>query len=144
MDDKDTDRRLRRTYGISLGEYNQMLAEQGGCCAICKKPPTGRRLHVDHDHRVQRGKVYPPVKRPDKTWSVVFQTPRADFFVTGLKTRSEAKRIAKDALTRMSVRGALCWQCNTGLQKWRDNPDHLEAAAKYLRKFQTAGSPAKN
>ncbi len=28
-----------------------MLAAQGGVCAICKTPPNGVRLSVDHDHK---------------------------------------------------------------------------------------------
>lgn len=43
-------RHLERTYGISKAEYESILASQGGCCAICKIPPTNRRFHVDHDH----------------------------------------------------------------------------------------------
>jgi Recombination endonuclease VII len=40
---------LMRRYGITAEEYDQMLADQGGVCAICKKPPVKNRLHVDHD-----------------------------------------------------------------------------------------------
>jgi hypothetical protein len=29
------DRRLKRTYGISLDDYNQKLEQQKHCCAIC-------------------------------------------------------------------------------------------------------------
>lgn len=42
---------LKRTYGITLEEYDAMLAAQGGGCWICGSP--GRddiALHVDHDH----------------------------------------------------------------------------------------------
>lgn len=36
-------------YGITIEEYNQILSEQGGVCAICKEE--GRpHLHVDHNH----------------------------------------------------------------------------------------------
>jgi hypothetical protein len=43
--------RLRCYYGISLEEYDAMLARQGGVCAICKKPPAkGKLLVVDHCH----------------------------------------------------------------------------------------------
>src|SRR5262245_26753311 len=43
--------RLRCIYGISLEEYDTMLARQGGACAICKKKPdTGKSLCVDHCH----------------------------------------------------------------------------------------------
>ena len=40
-----------RKYGITLDDYNQMLDDQDGVCAICQNEcPTGRRLSVDHDH----------------------------------------------------------------------------------------------
>lgn len=49
---------VRRTYRMSRGQYDAMLAEQGGVCAICKQPEVGlsrtgkvRRLAVDHCHR---------------------------------------------------------------------------------------------
>lgn len=44
------DARLKKLYGISSIEYEQILAWQGGVCAICGRPPKSRRLHVDHDH----------------------------------------------------------------------------------------------
>lgn len=53
---RDKNRRMQiRRYGIEWERYEQMLADQGGVCAICKQPPsgvgkTGQRLHVDHDH----------------------------------------------------------------------------------------------
>lgn len=48
--------RLRRSYGISRAEYEALFVEQGGLCAICRRPSryaTGR-LAVDHDHRTGR------------------------------------------------------------------------------------------
>lgn len=48
--DSFADRRLRRTYAISLADYDAKLAAQGGACALCGAPPKGARLHVDHDH----------------------------------------------------------------------------------------------
>lgn len=56
-------RRLRRDYGITIKDYDRMLAEQNGVCAVCKRPETHtrnhmeivtnevRRLSVDHDHQ---------------------------------------------------------------------------------------------
>lgn len=41
--------RLRR-YGLTVEEYETLLTEQDGVCAICKKAPKKKRLHVDHDH----------------------------------------------------------------------------------------------
>lgn len=53
--DKDragsSNRQLKKLYGISLDEYERLLEKQNGVCAVCGKPPNGRRLHVDHDHR---------------------------------------------------------------------------------------------
>lgn len=45
----------RAELGLSLEEYDALLAAQGGGCAICGNPPKTRRLDVDHDHRT--GKV---------------------------------------------------------------------------------------
>lgn len=41
---------LRVRYGITPEEYDRLLRDQNGCCAICSDPPNKRRLHVDHDH----------------------------------------------------------------------------------------------
>lgn len=40
-------------YGITPGEYKRMWLEQGGNCAVCRKPESANRyrvLAVDHDH----------------------------------------------------------------------------------------------
>ena len=41
---------LNKAYGLSIEQYEERLAQQGGVCAICKSPPRKNRLHVDHDH----------------------------------------------------------------------------------------------
>jgi hypothetical protein len=41
---------LKRRYGVSIPDYDAMLAAQGGGCAICHWPPGKRRLDIDHDH----------------------------------------------------------------------------------------------
>ncbi|MBM4707931.1 hypothetical protein GS982_01310 [Rhodococcus hoagii] len=44
-------RRLRHRYGIEVSDYDALLEEQGGACAICHLPPAdGRPLVVDHCH----------------------------------------------------------------------------------------------
>lgn len=47
---------LRRTYGITEAQYEQLLAAHDGGCWICGKKPKkdGRRLHVEHDHKTGR------------------------------------------------------------------------------------------
>ena len=43
---------LRTKYGITVEQYEDILANQGGGCALCGKTPEqeGRNLAVDHDH----------------------------------------------------------------------------------------------
>tara|TARA_R110002020_G_C15769341_1_gene727985 strand:- start:41 stop:286 length:246 start_codon:yes stop_codon:yes gene_type:complete len=47
-------------YGITIDQYEEMLAAQEGCCSICKihvstLPGRFGVLHVDHNH--ETGKV---------------------------------------------------------------------------------------
>lgn len=52
---RERDGHLRRKFGITLETYEAMLSEQGGRCAICRRPPTeGISLHVDHEHGTNR------------------------------------------------------------------------------------------
>jgi len=48
---------LKRNYGITLQEHQEMYKNQNGVCAICKGEGDGRwkKLCVDHDHKT--GKV---------------------------------------------------------------------------------------
>lgn len=43
---------LKRKYNISVKQYEQLLASQKQCCAICRSVPlpSARRLAVDHHH----------------------------------------------------------------------------------------------
>lgn len=42
---------VEKVYGITLEEYDEILAYQEGKCAICRKPPkAGAVLHIDHEH----------------------------------------------------------------------------------------------
>lgn len=61
--EKMRDVKLTQTYGLAPGVYHEMLKQQDGVCASCKKSETvlwkGKitRLCVDHDHctKVVRG-----------------------------------------------------------------------------------------
>jgi len=46
---------LRIKFGITLDQYNEMLANQCGVCAICKQTcGTGKSLAVDHCHKTKK------------------------------------------------------------------------------------------
>lgn len=140
MNKKDqlADKRLRRTYGITLEEYDSMLARQGYVCKICKRPPReGLRLCVDHDHRFDRVKIR--VFKPDglggrweaecmyKSW-------------VGAE-RKEARLKLRLWLRRQGIRGLLCNGCNRALGKvqdprWKWFSTEMRAGADYLDEFQ--------
>lgn len=48
---------LARTYGLTVQDYDKMLEEQNGLCAICRQPEpvANRKLSVDHCH--ETGKI---------------------------------------------------------------------------------------
>ena len=49
------DYHLQRKFGITLAEYDELLAIQGGGCAICgSECRSGRSLAVDHCHETGR------------------------------------------------------------------------------------------
>ena len=51
--DVERNNKLRKTYGITLEEYNQMFLDQNGCCSICHGHQTifPKALCVDHCHK---------------------------------------------------------------------------------------------
>jgi hypothetical protein len=62
--------RLKRCYGISVEQYEEMLDRQGGVCGLCGEPPRGLRLAVDHDHETGRvrGLLHNECNRALGTW----------------------------------------------------------------------------
>lgn len=43
---------LRRFYGMTVEEFNEMLVAQDGACGICVRPlERGLKTHVDHSHK---------------------------------------------------------------------------------------------
>lgn len=54
--EKTWEYKLRHKFGLSRDEYEAMLADQDGRCAICLTGDPGRypNWHVDHDHATGR------------------------------------------------------------------------------------------
>lgn len=48
---KGVEARLQAVYGMTVADYDAVLAYQDGKCAICGMKPRTKRLHVDHDHK---------------------------------------------------------------------------------------------
>jgi Recombination endonuclease VII len=48
---------LKKTFGISVEDYEMMEAKQGGLCALCMKPPSGRFQNLSVDHCHDNGRV---------------------------------------------------------------------------------------
>lgn len=44
-----------KRFGLTEACYDRMMEDQGGVCAVCKSPPTRKRLAIDHCHTT--GKV---------------------------------------------------------------------------------------
>lgn len=132
--DQKRDKYLQKTYGVSLEWYNKKLEKQGGGCAVCGSKPITRSLPVDHDHAVAR--IKPKVWKRDGGWHTAFSIKQVDYLLTDFKSRKEARETATKVIKTASARGVICFHCNTGLRKFRDKPELLESAAKYIREYQ--------
>lgn len=143
--EKAADNRLYKTYGIRLVDYENMLKQGGGGCWICgTKPKPNRRLHVDHSHafhKVKISAVKDPVLSVETPWYGMamgwpLKKDEVIFSPSYYKTSKEAKQAIRTVIKKMSIRGLLDWKCNAGLQKWRDNPNTMASAVKYLINFK--------
>lgn len=47
--------RVMDQYGLSSGDYDRLLASQGGRCALCPAKGLYKRLAIDHDHKCCAG-----------------------------------------------------------------------------------------
>jgi len=135
--DKDADRRLQKTYNITLREYNELAKRNNGGCWVSGKPAGTRRLHVDHDHAWKKVKIL--TEKRKEGWSAVGTYNGVDYVGFNAKKSLAVRKVKRDLL-RASVRGLLSYQINAGLQKFADDPILLRAAADYLENFQK-GSP---
>lgn len=139
---RERDKRLQKTYRITLERYNQILLAQGGKCAIC-----GRRasdfsisLNVDHEHfkihvRRTAGEGF-ALLAPNERWYAYGEVAGKSYEVF-TRTKEEAVTALKNVMLPASVRGLLCpgrhgTGCNTKLGR-ADSIPFLEKALQYLK-----------
>lgn len=114
---------LRREFGISEETNNRLLEKGKHKCWVCRASPKSNALHTDHWHWLE--KVGIVVKQRKGSWIAYnveakigdFLLPKRTFKVKE-KTKAKAIRAVQLLLKAASVRGKLCWHCNTGLRKW--------------------------
>ena len=129
----DRNEYLIEHYGITAERYAEMMIEQGGVCKCCGQAPTGRPLHVDHCHAIARLK-FKVVLVASGIWAAAI--PAFNTVLESTISLKDAKIKAKRWLLAKSVRGLVCWRCNAGLQSFKESPENLRSAAKYLDSFR--------
>lgn len=137
--EKRLDGYYRRKFGWTLEKVDALAAEQNNVCAICHRPPGKIRLSLDHDHFFDRIKLI--IERlPDWNFAAFLNKTDASCIAIGA-TRKDARKNGRRVLRSRSVRGLLCFRCNSGLQKFEDSKaplspaERFDNAAKYLRQF---------
>jgi len=95
---KRRDAFLIRRYGITLNEYEKILAHQNGVCWICGRPPGKTRLHVDHKHRKNDKKRNPREVRKDVRGILCWACNSA---ISKFKDNPELMRKAADYLEKI-------------------------------------------
>lgn len=134
--DRATDLRLRKTYNITLKDYEYLSQLKNGGCWICGSVPSNRRLHVDHDHSWKKVPLQfiSPKESETGVWFAKAVYNGEEYVEIDPK-KSLATRGLKKQLLRASVRGLLCYQHNAGLQKFSDKTEWLLSSARYLGNF---------
>jgi hypothetical protein len=98
---------LQRAYGISVDDYDALRAAQVYRCAICQR-------HEDELPVVSSGR------------------PRLD----GSPPATAVTLVVDHCHRGGGNRALLCQGCNIGLGGFEDEPERLESAAAYLRRFR--------
>lgn len=85
---------LKRKYGITEEDYEDLKLSQNGRCAICRNKPRTRALAVDHDHKTGEirgllcsrcnhgllGHAYDSVEMLKRALDYLENPPAKDFF----------------------------------------------------------------
>jgi hypothetical protein len=86
-----TESYLRRTYGLTLKRYTNMMVAQDGRCAVCRRQfGPHLRANVDHRHVPGYKKLLPEEKKKYVRGILCFQCNK---FKVGRHTTATAKQI---------------------------------------------------
>lgn len=110
-------RYLKSRYGIDIDQYVQMESASDGCCYICGHKPN----LIEHDPTQDGRKTKETRLHVDHDHSM---EPSEE-----MSKEEQIKQLGK------SVRGLLCFNCNTGLRSFQDNPTLFVKAIQYLLDF---------
>jgi len=142
--EKARDKRLRKTYGITLDLYNRILEFQDGRCGICGRLATEFKtsLNVDHRHIKIKIRRAPKENHPVIKWLAWTDDIKSENLPAGYggKTKEAAMELAKLSLMPYTVRGLLCpgrhgtagHGCCNRLLGRVDNVEWLEKTIAYL------------
>ena len=98
---------LMALYRLTIEQYEDVYMQQGGCCAICRD-----KISRAYDPSVEKTARGPK---------------RGQAYIDHNHACCPGRRTCGKCL-----RGLLCSRCNAGLGSFRDKPDLLMAAVKYL------------
>ena len=74
-------------------------------------------------------------KEHEALYAELFERQDGGCAICGTSPKVGGRRLHVDHCHKTGViRGLLCWRCNTGLERFRDNPDTLIQAAAYTRR----------
>jgi Recombination endonuclease VII len=129
---------LQKNYGITIGQFDQLLAFQKGKCAICGKDLTtvDAKPNIDHDHRTR--KLRGIVCNYDNHWVIgnltmkqalavylYLATPPAvlaGFDVTIPKKKRKKKRTLVSSSTQGAVNGSTRRRTTRGVRNTSGGP----------------------
>ena len=146
--EKKKDRYYRNRYNISYDEYKRRDEKNKHKCEICTWKPsfnkkTGKKhnaLAIDHWHKLEKLKII--TRKVNSKWKAYniefnemgFHLKEARYTFRS-SNRRKAKKQVRLKLKRIANRGLVCWRCNSGLKKFKDNAMSLIRAGKYMQKY---------
>jgi hypothetical protein len=123
-----------------IQEFSKKYSSAGGVASRCnrcraKDQTSWRQRNPDKATDLQLQTKY-GITLDDYNRLLIAQNGKCAICGSGVggQRAGKSKRLAVDHCHSTGVvRGLLCEQCNTGLGKFRDDPEILQAAVKYLK-----------